>query len=345
MDFEQVRNLYKNTSPLVSNRFGKELNLRPIDRRKFYHHVYKFSNNCYAIYDGGAGDPLLDMCTPEGFRPWPRGSNPYLKPAGWIDGRTAKRFAPLLFKRFVRRGRVYEQVTIRNGCGKYRHDGRLRLLRDYLPYGLTMPFTNDGKQYVECQGQRYFLAKDTMAPPNVVKRGWSSFVKELKPYHPGSADRPSLVFERVDGDSWYYLKGGLTETVKRYRVDTKEKNKYKKYLKDFSDHVFTVYALMTQGKRSWDFRQEVYEEFATLRNVQTSRDPFNASYIPLWRQALKDTNHEAYLCLVKLVCYRTKMLRERSVVEDSMKSLRASINASVNVLLGFTRTIEEERKQ
>ena len=55
--FGAVAKHYKMIDPVVSTRHKLEDDIRPLgDRRRKWERVKKFSDNCYALYDGEMGD-------------------------------------------------------------------------------------------------------------------------------------------------------------------------------------------------------------------------------------------------------------------------------------------------
>ena len=143
-----VKRRYDNTKPMVSKHHKLEDNLRPAGKRsRKWEHIRKLSDTCYALCDGGEGDPIF--CN-YGGTDIPNQDTYNLSPIVWEVQPQPD-------------GSYLETIKVRNGSGDYGHNSRYSFLHNFLPLGLKFRTGTSGKQYVIANNsfasQRYYLPK------------------------------------------------------------------------------------------------------------------------------------------------------------------------------------------
>lgn len=350
--FSQVANAYETITPLVSSRFGPDLNLRPIGKRsQVMEHIVKFSANCYGLFDGDIGDPIWDRYNPDGStRNWPGEVTQYRKVAvrwerrpEWIDDKTAKRAAPILWER-KRDGT--EVITIRNISGRWSPNGRLAFLRAYTPRDMSIPYVSNGRQMVTVRGLGdFYLAKDPQVPASILSWHGSANPKyglgyPNKPYR---GDPAGLKFSRKsEHDSWEHVAGtGADMMVNRVRVDKDTKKKFKPALDELYLQVKAFYPMLTQGQSGWRLTQMIREEARELmQEHDVKQDNFYGPIeriVPddVLRAAIKDPEHFMRTVVLKSVI---AAMFENGTYEDE-RTFRAAYQREINRIANFTKTV------
>jgi len=344
--FDKVAETYKNTKQKISTKFDKDLNYRPLRVRSFRDHIVRFNANTYGIFDGDIGDPLFDWMDPNGqLTRWLK--RYYDKPAPWITKKQAMQMAPILWRKV---GEV-EEITIRNALKDAGvKNNRLRFLRTHLPRGVWVPHTNNGRQYVEVCGKKYYLAETTKVPPSAMEHLLNAnhppYIKRrFKALVPmKSADQASLVFRRKQGGVWEYYSGGVQEMKKLRRIDMETKKSYRGHIKDFYESFRAVYPLLMQNKNSWEFSRDIREEVKGLKEQGYLKVPSRGPYIrkeddpaftTLFRDAVKEEDHPGKMLVFYFLCYRMGYTQH----EDE-GSFRKDFNNEINKFLNFYCTVE-----
>ena len=200
-NFSAVASHYTHVKPMISKVHTLEQDVRPLgDRKRKYERVKKFSDNCYAFYDGNGGDNI---------KFWDYGSQHV------ISDEDHKALAPMLWTREVG-GWNREILRIRNGSGQFAHNGRYSFLERALPNDFGFDIDN-GKQYVILNKTRYYLPKSDYG--NYYRRNDETALKV--------DDKRYLEFERDMVNGWTIKTDSFTYVPPRVLVDKERKKKFK----------------------------------------------------------------------------------------------------------------------
>tara|TARA_R110000824_G_scaffold364182_1_gene552529 strand:- start:204 stop:1295 length:1092 start_codon:yes stop_codon:yes gene_type:complete len=212
-NFNAVASHYSSIKPMVSKVHTLEQDVRPLgDRKRKYERVKKFSDNCYAFYDGNGGDNI---------KFWDYGSEHKMSDEMHVA------LAPIVW---TRNADGTETLRVRNGSGQYAHNGRYSFLERALPSAFSFVIDN-GKQFVALGGStsadlsngtyfpviRYFLPKSDYG--NYYRRDDETALKV--------DDKKYLEFSRSNGDVWQIKTNSFTYLPPRVLVDKERKKKFK----------------------------------------------------------------------------------------------------------------------
>jgi hypothetical protein len=200
-NFNAVASHYAGIKPMISKVHTLEQDVRPLgDRKRKFERVKKFSDNCYAYYDGNGGDNI---------KFWDYGS------MHKISDEMHVALAPIVWTREVG-GWNREILRVRNGSGQFAHNGRYSFLERALPSDFGFDIDN-GKQYVILNKTRYYLPKSN----------YGNFYRRDDDTAPQVDDEKYLEFERDMVNGWTIKTNSFTYTPPRMLVDKERKKKFK----------------------------------------------------------------------------------------------------------------------
>jgi hypothetical protein len=200
-NFNAVASHYAGIKPMISKVHTLEQDVRPLgDRKRKFERVKKFSDNCYAYYDGNGGDNI---------KFWDYGS------MHKISDEMHVALAPIVWTREVG-GWNREILRVRNGSGQFAHNGRYSFLERALPSDFRFDIDN-GKQYVILNKTRYYLPKSN----------YGNFYRRDDDTAPQVDDEKYLEFERDMVNGWTIKTNSFTYTPPRMLVDKERKKKFK----------------------------------------------------------------------------------------------------------------------
>jgi len=215
---------------------------------------------------------------------------------------------------WVRNADGTDTVQFRNETGDYAHNGRYSFLERCMPLGMRF-VVDSGKQYVRCDGDRYYLPKD-----------------EYKP----------VVFTTSkQTGAWTLTSDPHPVPVTRVRVNKERKAPYKKAIDEYLHWAWTM-TPMLEGTMDWDSNREATWGANTVKGVT-------------FRDMLMDDQHEqrttmvhAFLCdLARSMGNRywghTNPTTNVSLTSDP-KKFRTKFNAWINDMGAFTYSFEEYRE-
>ena len=139
--FENAKQIYERTKPVVSKTHWLEDDIRPLgERSRKYDRIMKLSRNCYALVCGG---------TRTGVSYW----GERMAPKPEFTNEVIKRTAPIVWER---RRDGYDYLTIHMDCFR-NATGWFGFLRDYLPSGFGVPYGRNGTNEVLVYGETFYL--------------------------------------------------------------------------------------------------------------------------------------------------------------------------------------------
>ena len=322
--FGKVATLYESTKPLVSKCHTREQDIRPIgDRARKHERIKKINDSCYVLMDGyNSGDDVF--------------GNGYLRQGNGPTEAEVIKLAPIVWRKH-RDGS--ETITVRNGTGlKTSHPSRYSFLHRCLPRGIRFSI-DQGKQFIHCRGERYYLAKSNTVAAFAVPI-WSGRVDLVTSRDDGVA----LTFRFKDHDVSYDSGGKAKPIPPVQRIDKLSKTKMKPYLDKFRQWAFTMAPLWDYG--SHDQVRRVSEEVSRyvgnkwFRSSEVFKDNPKLS-----REIIKDEEHPLRVALAFTIINGTHYdaLTEQggrgymgyaNVTESSVK---AQYNAKINQVCGFIK--------
>jgi hypothetical protein len=200
-NFNAVASHYAGIKPMISKVHTLEQDVRPLgDRKRKFERVKKFSDNCYAYYDGNGGDNI---------KFWDYGS------MHKISDEMHVALAPIVWTREVG-GWNREILRVRNGSGQFAHNGRYSFLTRALPSAFRFDIDN-GKQFIVLNKTRYYLPKSN----------YGNFYRRDDDTAPQVDDEKYLEFERDMVNGWTIKTNSFTYTPPRMLVDKERKKKFK----------------------------------------------------------------------------------------------------------------------
>ncbi len=323
--FEEVEALYNSIKPLAGGQ-NKGKDIRPIwDRRRKIERVYKFSANCYALMDGGTGDP---------YTWWPTCR---IK----AKDREAIRFAPIVWRRHKDGSQT---ITIRNESGQGAHNSRYSFLERHIPNAMQFSVCN-GKQFIVHGGEEYYLAKSTTFPAEHVRdvkarvRARNGKLLPWQRERTARDDGAALTFKRVSNYNFIFEAGGKEPPkAPRTLVKKAQKAKHKNVINDFWDWVVVIAPMMPVEDREyvWGMRKELamYAHPERVGGIHyLSKNDITAN---IAIQILTDYNNPMRLNLAVDFVAQSDIKHAETV--DDAKRVRAQYNRWINKICGFTVT-------
>ena len=324
-NFEGVVKHYEDTKVLVSSKHPRSHDVRPIgDRARKWERIVKVSRNCYALSDGyHRGDPL--------FSGWPVG--------GGATGDMCY-YAPLVWRKH-RDGTTSLRVMNGTGPSDAAFNSRYSFLQRNLPFNLHLVISN-GKQYIQCNGTKHYLAKNKKALPHEYANKTKSRWDKWKQKHD---DNSALVFIQNEDGSWRHDgKSGRSVPVAP-RVNKSEKDKYKDAIKKFFEWGMTMTPLLPleddeymQNKMAeinrffsdrpdidhrWVYRNPWLPKYAR-EVLQFEEHPMRLNY---WLMFAKTTGDGWY--------YNREYLIKKIQTKDDLQKVRRQYNYFINNNAGF----------
>lgn len=327
VSFEEVEALYNSVKPLGGKKnSGKDI--RPAgDRKRKWERVHKFSDDCYALMDGGVGDP---------YGWW---SNYH----GQAKDREVIRFAPIVWRRHKDGSQT---VTIRNESGQGAHQSRYSFLERFIPRNMLFRNRN-GKHFIAHNGKDYYLAKSMTFPTTYVegvKKSCAERGVELAPWHRGMSSRDdgvALTFKRLDdgfGNFVLEMGGKALPKPPRTLVKKAQKAKHKKAINDFWDWMVAMAPMMPV--EDWKYAGEMQKELMLYARPEyanrtwfSSREDIPAN---IAIQIITDYNNPMRLNMAVNFVAQSDIKRAETV--DDAKRVRAQFNRWINKVCGFTVT-------
>jgi hypothetical protein len=294
--------------------------IRPIgDRRRKWERIHKFSRNCYGLFDGGVGDPKTEGWNRRGL--------------GVTDAE-AKSMAPVLWWRDKYGS---DHVRFRNETGSGGHTSRYKFLSMAMPAGISFEIRN-GKQFIMCGGEKYFLAKGTRVPATWLNDNvnlWRRRSNSVTTIDDGVA----LTFARNAETGGWVFDGGGREAPKppRTLVDTKTKAKHKEDIQQFWDWLCVTAPMLPVNDLAY-----LQDKAAELREHTKSRMgddnlEWGATTLPeVALQIVMDYNSPLRVNMAVEFLKYSDMISVQT--EADAKKVRSQYNRWINKTLGFNKT-------
>ena len=337
-NFSAVATHYNSINPVVSKRHTLENDVRPLgDRRRKYERIHKFSDDCYAYYDGDMGDPIQYSDHHYMAKDIPMDACKALAPIMWTLEEINQRWNK-------------EILRVRNGSGNGAHNGRYSFLERALPREFNFVVDN-GKQFVVLHGVRYFLPKSDFYT-------WS-YRRDITKVQ--KDDCKYLEFERSPGEGWKIRTNSFTFVPPRVLVDKERKKKFKPAMDSYYSWLLVMAPMF----------REHFEHFQYSYHDQASQDRYQAKhnlaklkrdelleyareqewidnsqhvwgYEPKPEHALiimEDEEHPMRMHMAWQFLFDSVLFDEN---ESERKKFRAHYNRWINKICGFNKTIKSQ---
>ncbi len=332
--FSAVATHYNSINPVVSKQHTLENDVRPLgDRRRKYERIHKFSDNCYAYYDGDMGDPIQYSEHHYHGKDLPMEACKALAPIMWtlnIDGT--------------------ETLRVRNGSGSGAHNGRYSFLERALPRELNFVVDN-GKQFVILNGVRYFLPKS-----DYYSWGWHRDKTTVQ-----KDDCKYLEFTRVPGEGWKIRTNSFTFVPPRVLVDKERKKKFKPAMDSYYSWLLVMAPMFREHLENFQYsygdpvsqdRYQAKHNLAQLKREElleyareqgwVKENQHVWGYEPKPEQALiimEDEEHPMRMHMAWNMLLDSVLFDEH---ESERKKFRAHYNRWINKICGFNKTIKAQ---
>ena len=343
--FWHVERRYDNVKPLVSKHHKKEDDLRPAYRRdRKWEHIVKLSPTCYALCDGGYGDPVF--------------INTYYQrdpiPTSKAD---TYNLSPIVWDIQVQPdGSYLETVKVRNGSGDQAHTSRYQFLYEFLPKGLLYVGGSDGRQRIKIagvEGAKYYLPKSRSvdaAQWDYITAGASS-AHWLEQFQ-REDDHKYLVFARTAHvpdpihsitdlvfSDWVLVSPEFKAVNPKSRVDRERKKELKPYLDEFWRWGCSVGRLLPIT--DWEYIRDAKSQLRGAEVLTNSHWYSNSRYDgDKVQHVLTTSDHELRLPLLTMFMLTSDM--KNAVTPDDAKRVRAQFNRWANKACGLVTKTKGE---
>lgn len=334
--FWHVERRYNNVKPLVSCYHKKEDDLRPAYRRdRKREHIVKLSPTCYALCDGGYGDPIFTR-TYSGRSPIP------------TSKADTYNLSPIVWDIQVQPdGSYLETVKVRNGSGDQAHTSRYSFLYEFLPKGLVYVGGSNGKHYIKkllgLETAEYYLPKSR----SVDAAQWDYFASHPEPEYWAQKyqredDRKYLVFARTAivkhvpdpinfitdlvFSDWALVSPEFKAVNPKSRVDKKRKKELKPYLDEFWRWGCSVGKLLPIT--DWEYVRGVKHQLraeGVLTGYWRETNQYNGDFV---QHILTTSDHELRIPLLVMFMLTSDM--NNATTPDDAKRVRAQFNRWAN---------------
>lgn len=336
--FWHLERRYDNTKPMVSKHHKLEDNLRPAgNRSRKWEHIRKLSDTCYALCDGGEGDPIF----------YTNGVD--------IPNQDTYNLSPIVWEVQPQPdGSYLETIKVRNGSGDYAHNTRYGFLHVFLPLGLRFKIDN-GKQYVVTNNsfanQMYYLPKskslDAGREAHRKQYSWADndeYVREddqkfLKFARTAHVPDPIYSITDLTFSDWVLISPEFNVVHPKHRVNKERKKELKPHLDKFWQWACAVGSMVPID--DWEY---VRESRAALRegNVMggwaySSTATYNGDEV---QRILTTDDHQLRLPLLAMFMLQSDM-KHVTTLEDA-KKVRARFNTWANRACGLITTTKGE---
>ena len=330
--FDKVAAFYEGIKPIRGSKLGGK-DVRPIgDRRYNNERIAKISDDCYAISDSyNEGDPIWGHLPCSGGTP---------------NGTELEFYAPIVWRRHPD---GTETIKLRNATGDGPHQKRYQFLYNCTPRGISVVVDN-GRQYVNVLGKRYFLAKGTTEPKvshDAREASRASYARRVwRETRIIGDDNASLVFRR-DGSNWTLIShgGNLVEPPRPRRVvDHKVKNAMKAQIETFRAWVHIISPMLTITNNS------LREEYGKVVNEwrKANGDKYHRSWGDLnqritpdmARAIVADPEHPLRTAMAAFAIYEADLNKECEDAAD-VTALKGRFNRWLNNVLGLITIAKE----
>jgi len=312
--FAEVEAWYDKTKPIISSRFTRENDIRPIgDRRRFYERIIRVSPNCYALADWFTGGPTRHY--------------------GRTDTTLEEQamLAPILWERHAD---GTETVRIRNATHAFATNRYLFLGR-HTPAKMRFQQTRVGVQFINVGGIKHVLPRHKSTPRALYEQ------RSDKNGLVCGCDGRYLVFRRdaTKPDLWVHTYGEFhARPPSRPYVDRELKAEHKQDVEEFYTWACAILPMFGNG-RHWgvenDLVREAHEYMKDLRVYLSLRPLWNQLLpAPIARTVLADPDHPLRMFALHQMRLHCNWITE--ITDDTdKKRFRAQFTRWVNRFASF----------
>jgi hypothetical protein len=316
--FESVEKWYEATKPVISVRFTKEDDVRPISERRYtYRRIKKYDDNCYALLDGD----YSARNTSEDYE---------------------RAMAPITWTRDPESGDTF--IRIRNGVAPYPHHGRYRFLMYNLPQTMHFMIEQSGRQHVRvCTNNGL---RDTYA-----YKSWDDFDLPKTNYawvhnwkRPSGADDNAFLVFKCNGDGTFERWGEKIK-VRTRNIDMDLKRAWKPRLESFYMFMASIVPLL---EFTWSTHNEYINQIDEWKRENEVEHAFGTMWgrttlfgMPkdIARSVVTDTEHPLRVAIAALIAREIDGHREIKS-EEQLRAVRKKYNYVMNKFLHMQETKE-----
>ena len=316
--FDSVVKWYEATKPVISVRFTKEDDVRPISERRYtYRRIKKYDENCYALLDGDYGAR--------------NSSEDY-----------EKAMAPIMWTRDPESGDTF--IRIRNGVAPYAHHGRYRFLKWNLPQTMHFDIDQSGVQKIRvCTNNalreyQAYKSWDEFVLPKT-RFSWNHSNKRPN----GPDDNMFLTFKcNEDGT---FTRWGERVAVRTRNIDMDLKREWKPRLQEFYMFMASIVPMI---EFTWSTHHEYIKQINDWKEAHASEQLFGTMWghttlfgIPkeVARSVVTDTEHPIRVAVAALIAREIDGYREIKS-EEQLRAVRKKYNYVMNKFLHMQETKE-----
>jgi hypothetical protein len=316
--FDSVVKWYEATKPVISVRFTKEDDVRPISERRYtYRRIKKYDENCYALLDGDYSERNT-------------------------SAEYEKAMAPIVWTRDPESGDTF--IRIRNGVAPYAHHGRYRFLQWNLPQTMHFAIDQSGVQKVKvCTSNalreyQAFKSWDEFVLPKT-KFSWNHGHKR-----PNGADDGLFLTFKCNGDGTF-TRWGEKIAVRTRNIDMDLKREWKPRLHEFYMFMASIVPML---EFTWSTHNEYINQIDEWKEANGGGHAFGTAWgrttlygIPkeVARDVVKDTEHPLRVAIAALIARETDGHRQIKS-EEQLRAVRKKYNYAMNKFLHMQETKE-----
>jgi hypothetical protein len=313
--FAEVEAYYNKIKPIISSRFTREHDIRPIgDRRRFYERIVRVSTNSYALADWYTGGPTRDF-------------------AYGVDATPEEiiMLAPILWERHAD---GTETVRIRNATHSFA-TCRYLFLGRHTPAKMLFQQTRMGVQFIKVGSSKHVLPQHKSTPRALYVQ------RKDKTGLVCGCDGRYLVFRRdaTKPDLWVHTYGEFAaRSPSKPYVDRELKAEHKRDVEEFYTWACAILPMFGKG-RDWGVEngliREAHEYMKDLRVHPPWRPLWNHPLpAPIARTVLADPDHPLRMFALHQMRLRCDWITDIETEADQ-KRFRAQFMRWVNRFASF----------
>jgi len=312
--FDEVEAWYDKTKPIISSRFTRENDIRPIgDRRRYYERIVRVSPNCYALADWFTGGPTRH----------------YGKTDTTLEEQAM--LAPILWERHAD---GTETVRIRNATHTFATN-RYMFLGRHTPAKMQFQQTRVGVQFINVGSSKHVLPQHKSTPRALYEQ------RSDKTGLVCGCDGRYLVFRRdaTKPDLWVHTYGEFhARPPSRPYVDRELKAEHKQDVAEFYTWACAILP-MFGTVRDWAAEKELLDTVNTY--LKDAGEKPSRRFLwnqllpaPIARAVLADLDHPLRMFALQQMRLRCDWITDIETEADQ-KRFRAQFTRWVNCFANF----------
>ena len=316
--FDSVVKWYEMTKPVISVRFTKEDDVRPISERRYtWRRIKKYDENCYALLDGDYSERNT-------------------------SAEYEKAMAPIVWTRDPESGDTF--IRIRNGVAPYAHHGRYRFLMFNLPQTMHFQIEQSGRQHIRVCTEnalrtiRTYKSWEDFDLPKT-KFSWNHTHKR-----PNGADDGLFLTFKCNEDGTF-TRHGEKIAVRTRNIDLDLKREWKPRLQEFYMFMASIVPML---EFTWFTHNEYINQIDEWKEANGGGHAFGTVWgrtslygIPkeVARSIVTDSGHPLRVAVAALIARQIDGHRQVKS-EEQVREIRKKYNYTMNKFLHMQETKE-----